>query len=67
MNHSFRIIHSESSEQEERISKSSKLAVSPVVLRWENMLDIGGLDEGFPVIGEMPKCSDTLVCKWLVV
>ena len=24
------------------------------------MLDIGGLDEGFPVIGEMPKCSDTL-------
>ena len=27
------------------------------------MLDIGGLDEGFPVIGEMPKCSDTLVCK----
>ena len=28
------------------------------------MLDIGGLDEGFPVIGEMPKCSDTLVCKW---
>ena len=33
------------------------------------MLDIGGLDEGFPVrvIGEMPKCSDTLVCKWRVV
>ena len=28
------------------------------------MLDMGGLDEGFPVIGEMPKCSDTLVCKW---
>ena len=27
------------------------------------MLDIGGLDEGFPVIGEMPKCSDTLVCN----
>ena len=25
------------------------------------MLDIGGLDEGFPIIGEMPKCSDTLV------
>ena len=35
-----------------------------MVLRWENMLDMGGLDEGFPVIGEMPKCSDTLVCKW---
>ena len=31
------------------------------------MLDIGGLDEGFPVIGEMPKCSDTLMCKWRVV
>ena len=31
------------------------------------MLDIGGLDEGFPVIGEMPKYSDTLVCKWRVV
>ena len=31
------------------------------------MLDIGRLDEGFPVIGEMPKCSDTLVCKWRVV
>ena len=27
------------------------------------MLDIGGLDEGVPVIGDMPKCSDTLVCK----
>ena len=23
-----------------------------MVLTWENMLDIGGLDEGFPVIGE---------------
>ena len=23
------------------------------------MLDIGGLDEGFSVIGERPKCSDT--------
>ena len=30
------------------------------------MLDIGGVDEGFPVIGEMPKCSDTLLCKWQV-
>ena len=31
------------------------------------MLDIGGLDESFPVIREMPKCSDTLVCEWRVV
>ena len=31
------------------------------------MLDIGGLDEGFPVTGEMRKCSDTLVCEWRVV
>ena len=31
------------------------------------MVDIGGLNEGFPVIGEMPKCSGTLVCKWRVV
>ena len=31
------------------------------------MLDIGGPNEGFPVIGEMPKCSDTLVYKWRVV
>ena len=23
-----------------------------------------GLNEGFPVIGEIPKCSYTLVCKW---
>ena len=23
-----------------------------------------GLDDGFPVIGEIPKCSDILVCKW---
>ena len=61
------IINSQSSEQEERISKSSKLAVWPVVLRWENMLDISGLDEVFPVIREMPKCSDALVCKWRVV
>ena len=28
---------------------------------------IGGLDEGFPVIEEMLKCSDTLVYKWRVV
>ena len=26
-----------------------------MVLTWEHVLDIGRLDEGFPVIGEMPK------------
>ena len=31
------------------------------------MLDMTGLDDGFPVIGEIPKCSDILVCKWHVV
>ena len=30
---------------------------------WEKMLDIAGLDDGFPVIGEIPKCSEILVCK----
>ena len=30
------------------------------------MLDMTGLDDGFPVIGEIPKCSDILVCKWPV-
>ena len=25
------------------------------------MLDMTGLDDGFPVIGEIPKCSDILV------
>ena len=28
------------------------------------MLDMTGLDDSF---SEMPKCSDTLVCKWRVV
>ena len=31
------------------------------------MLHMTGLDDGFPVIGEMPRCSDTRVCKWRVV
>ena len=31
------------------------------------MIDMTGLDDGFHVIGEIPKCSDTLVCKWCVV
>ena len=26
-----------------------------------------GLDDGFHVIGETPKCFDILVCKWRVV
>ena len=30
------------------------------------MLDMTGLDDGFPGKGEIPKCSDTLVCKWRV-
>ncbi len=40
------------------ILKSSKEAECPEVLMWENMLDIAGLDDGFPVIGEIPKCSE---------
>ena len=28
------------------------------------MLDMTGLDVGFPVMDEIAKCSDTLVCKW---
>ena len=31
------------------------------------MLDMTGLYDGLPVKGEIPKCSDTLVCKWRVV
>ena len=31
------------------------------------MLDMTGLDDGLPVIGEIFKCSDTLVCRWRVV
>ena len=31
------------------------------------MPDMTRLDDGFPVIGEIPKCSDILVCKWRVV
>ena len=33
----------------------------------EKMIGMTGLDEGFHVIGEIPKCSDTMVCKWHVV
>ena len=28
------------------------------------MIGMTGLDEGFHVIGEIPKCSDTHACKW---
>ena len=35
-----------------------------MVFRWENMRDITELEDGFPVIGEIPMYSDTLVCKW---
>ena len=45
------------------ILKSSKEAECPEELMWEKMLDISGLDDGFPVIGEIPKCSQILVCK----
>ena len=31
------------------------------------MIGMTGLDDGFRVVGEIPKCSDTLVCKWRVV
>ena len=37
------------------------------VLVRERMLDMTELDDGLPVIGEIPKYSDTLVCKWRVV
>ncbi len=33
------------------ILKSSKEAECPEELMWEKMLDIAGLDDGFPVIG----------------
>jgi hypothetical protein len=57
------IINSYESEEEEMILKSSKEAECPEELMWEKMLDIAGLDDGFPVIGEIPKCSEILVCK----
>ena len=30
---------------------------------WEERFDVEGLDKCFPLIGEIPKCSETLVCK----
>jgi hypothetical protein len=61
------INNSQVSEQEERILKSSKLAEWPIVFKWENILDMTGLDDGCPVIGVSPRCYDTLVCKWRMV
>ena len=34
---------------------------------WDRILDIAGLVECFPVIGEIPRCLDILVCGWRVV
>ena len=31
------------------------------------MLALTGLDDGLPVIGDISKCSEALVCKWRVV
>ena len=31
------------------------------------MLDMTALDDGLPAIGEIPKSSETLVCRWRVV
>ena len=31
------------------------------------MLEMTGLDDGLPVIGKIPKCSDILVSKWRVI
>ena len=61
------IINSYESEQEERILKSSKSTLWPEAHEWESTLDLVGLEVCFPVIGEMPRCSDILVCKWRVV
>ena len=39
------------------ILKSSKEAECPEELMWEKMLDIAGLDDGFPVIGTQPEST----------
>ena len=61
------IINSYESEEEERIWKSSKLAGCPEAFVCERILEIAGLVECFPVIEEIPRCSDILVCRWRVV
>ena len=58
---------SSAEEQEERIVKSSKEAVWPLMLMCSKTLDNTGLLLFLPVKGEMPKCSDTRVCRWRVV
>ena len=54
-------------EHVERILKSSREAIWPVLLRWERMLDDMGLVLFRPVRGETPKCSETRVCRWRAV
>ena len=44
-----------------------KLVGCPEAFVWERMLEIAGLVECFPVIGEIPRCSDILVFRWHVV
>lgn len=60
MNHYFTCVGAR------RVLKLSKPAEWPAVFKRENMLDITGLDDGFPVIAEIPKSSDTLGFKWHV-
>ena len=57
------INNSYESEEEERIWKLSKLAGCPEAFVWERILEIAGLVDCFSVIGEIPRCSDILVCR----
>ena len=61
------IINSYESEEEERIWKSSNLTGCPEAFVLERIVEIAGLVGCFPVIGEIPRCSDILVCRWRVV
>ena len=61
------IFNSYESKQKERILKLSKSTLWPEAHEWENTLNLAGLEVCFPVMGEIPRCSDILVCKWLVV
>ena len=60
-------INSYESEQQERILKSSKSTLLPEAHEWESTLDLVGLEVCFPVIEEIPRRSDILVCKWRVI
>ena len=53
--------------QEERILKSSRDAEWPVSVRCDRTLDGEGLRLFLPVRAEIPKLSETRVCKWRVV